>query len=118
MVSDENFWMEKEREQSTSRQKKRCSVSISSPLAEVAINDLYLNEKKAKRLREETISEICRVLSMAQGAQPSQRISRHWSIPLYIFLSRWNGVEDGRWAGSSAVSFFFSAWADRRTTEN
>lgn len=67
MVSDENFWMEKKREQGTSQQKKRCSVSISSPLAEVAINDLYLNQK-AKRLREETISEICRALSMAQGS--------------------------------------------------
>lgn len=78
--------MEKEREQGTSRQKKRCSVSISSPLAEVAINDLYLNQKKAKRLREETISEICRALSMAQGSSTLTKNQQALVYPLVYFF--------------------------------
>jgi len=46
VVSDENFWMEKEGKSGSRARhgkKKRCSASISSPLAAVAINDLHLN---------------------------------------------------------------------------
>ena len=95
-----------EREQGTSRQKKRCSASISSLLAAVAINDLYLNQKP-KRLRKETISEICRALLVTQGSSTLKESARTGLSPCVFFLSRWNGIEDGRWAGYSAVSFFF-----------